>query len=190
MKYQKEYNDYISTISTKGAAVSFETAALIFNITSELAKNPNNQIWVDTGSGFSSFLLRVVAKPFDHITVYSFDDHEGWLGKTIDYCKSLGVSTDNITLWNDRPDLEKKCSFVFHDLGDRNVRATNASEVLNMLEPRGTLIFDDLHKSDMKAKIDEAIKNAGLHYHDLEQIKSKTLDSFGRWAGLVLQSNA
>jgi hypothetical protein len=190
VEYAEQYKDYITTISSKGAAVSYETAALIFNILSELVKNEQEQIWVDTGSGFSSFLLRAIAKQNPLVTVYSFDDHEGWLLKTIDYCAAQDVSIDNIMLWNDRPNLNGKCSFVFHDLGDRHTRATNAGAVLDMLAENGQLIFDDLHKRDMAVKIDEAIKARKLNYHEHEAIKAATLDNFGRWAGLIKKSSS
>ena len=57
-KYEKEikpfYDKYISEVSEKGWAISFETSLIIYHL---LVTNNFKKV-LDLGSGFTSFLLR------------------------------------------------------------------------------------------------------------------------------------
>jgi hypothetical protein len=188
--FETEYEYYTQNVSTTGAAVSFETTQLIVEILTELLKNKKEQIWVDTGSGFSSFVLRKLAQSHENIKVYSFDDNAGWLNKTISFCDQKQVSSKNILEWKDAPDLSNKCSFVFHDLGTRDVRHTTADAVLNMLELNGIIIFDDMHKENMREKIIQSIEKSNTKLVEQEETKTRTLDNFGRWVIKAIKTSS
>ena len=185
--FQEKYDEYTTNISHKGAAISLETVILLCEICENFIKSQESQIWVDTGSGFSSYVLRFISREFKTISVYSFDDNQEWLQKTIDFCKKNDVSTENILLWDDThvQKLKEQCTVIFHDLGNRKLRSKTIASVIEMLKNDGIIIFDDMHKGDLKSKIEKCVENAKLEFFDLEETKTKTIDEFGRWVAVA-----
>ena len=172
------YDDYTKRISTSDAAISLETAFYLWDLCEK--KNPN--VVVDTGSGFSSFVLRLWAKQSKkEVIVYSFDDNEYWIEKSISFSKQHELDIRNFVIWNDRNISIKNADIVLHDLGDMSTRSRTLKIVSSMLNQHGTLILDDLHKTAYNTDAQTFFKSQRRTITKL----AETIDAFGRFAGSV-----
>jgi len=139
----------------------------------------------DLGSGFSSFILRRYAKGADpQPTVYSVDNHEGWLGKTREYLSRHNLSADNVMLWENFIAQAEPGSFdlVFHDMGFMDFREETLEPVLSLTRPGGHIILDDVHKPAYRRFTHKMLDDKGLEWLSLKRI---TVDNRARYSYLV-----
>lgn len=177
---EPDYKKYVKEVSTVDMAVSLETAVFLRVMCYKLRP----QRILDLGSGFSSFVFRSYAASQDKsIYICSVDDNLQWLEKTRNYLLAYNLAAEKLISW-DQIDKERENSFdlVFHDLGNMQTRTTTLQKVTRFVKPRtGYLLLDDIHKRDYRRYSFEVLK-----FYELQDsnLKSYTLDSFGRYAWL------
>lgn len=183
------YNDYVTNVSTAQWAISLETSSLIWAILDEL----NATRIMDTGSGWSSYVLRAWAKKQRRdVHVTSVDCDQLWLKKSVEYCKKHDVSLECFVHWNDEE--EKKLlndtsfDFILHDLGNREVRMRTISSVTSMLSDESSIIlYDDMHKDDVRSSTEKQIEISGLSV--VSHLTIHTHDKFGRFGWVAKKSS-
>lgn len=183
---RRDYEDYVSTVSTVDMAVSWETARLLYALASIL--RPREAL--DLGSGFSSFVLRKYAAQADQeCRVTSIDDNRHWLNQTAAYLQRSGLNGERVDHWDDfcRATSGGKFDLVFHDLGDMTLRAAALPVVLRCLAPRGVLVLDDMHKVVYRRQAERQVRHKGLRVFSARR---QTLDSIGRFSEIALRASA
>ena len=157
-----------------GSEISVELSEYIIN----LCKEKSPQTILDMGSGWSSFLFRTICQ---NSFVLSIDDNKDWLTKTVEFCKQHNVEPKNMVLWNDLNVHEYKNTFdiALHDFGNRQARSEVLPFVINMMKSGGILIIDDMHKKDLRVRVEEILQQNNLNWTDL---KYCTLDKASRYA--------
>ena len=169
-----QYDIYTHNVSTPGAAVSLQTCVFLWNLCNKLQP----KTLVDTGSGFSSYVFRRWAQP-NNATVYSIDDNADWLARSKQFCEEQNVYTDNFLLFKDIVIIQKQTAdLVLHDLGNRETRKQSLGIIYDLCKRGGTIVFDDMHKSDLRKHVSDFLIDKKLQHVDHS---AETLDSFGRY---------
>jgi predicted O-methyltransferase YrrM len=172
------YRTYVSTISLEDHAVSWEAARYLFHAV-QVAKP---QRILDLGSGYSSLIFRTYQARFAPETVVvSVDDDAEWLGKTTDFLQANGISTQHCVTWETflSSYANQSYDFILYDMGNMYTRAENLTKIVDVMEPTGSLIIDDVHFPFYAMVVFETIGNYGLR---LQSLKRETLDKYGRYA--------
>jgi predicted O-methyltransferase YrrM len=157
---------YTSTISSKGMALSLETAALIWVLCEE--RKPSSVL--DLGSGFSSFVIRSWAKQnATSLPVWSVDDDTSWLQRSKLFCEEQGVGTTNFATWVDFQREQTQFDLVIYDLGRMQCRSKNLVRALNFRSPDGVVVVDDMHKFNYAKEVRQAIGDLGLVGTDMRE---------------------
>ena len=174
----KIYRTYVSTISLEDHAVSWEAARYLFQAVQEA--KPKRIL--DLGSGYSSLIFRTYQAKFaPETTVVSVDDDAEWLEKTKAFLQANEISTDHCITWEEflttYPD--QSYDFILYDMGNMYTRAENLTKIVDVMEPIGSLIIDDVHFSFYAMVVFEVIGNYRLR---LQSLKRETLDKYGRYA--------
>lgn len=175
------YYEYVNSISTADMAISLETSILL----AFLCKNIKPKLLLDTGSGFSSFLLRTMVSNSSDAKVVSVDHDKYWLEMTKLFLKSKGITTNFLYTWEEYISLPfEKYDLIFHDLGNmENHRKNTLSFLLRRVrEGQGLLILDDMHKIPYSKFVKRYLKKMNC---DLYNLKPYTLDEFQRFAMVV-----
>lgn len=176
----REHAFYVANVSSPDMAASLETARMLW----QLCEATQPERLLDTGSGFSSYILRTWAADQPGAVVWSVDDDARWLERTEAFLTSRGLSTDNLTTWG-RFAANKIADFdlVFHDLGSMPTRQRTLPQVLSRVAPRtGVLVLDDMHKPQYEsAAIAELYRRDALFF----DARAWTHDAFQRRATVV-----
>ena len=174
------YEEYISTISTGGMALSLE-ASVFMSVLCQIHK-PKSIL--DLGSGFSSAAFRLYAmnvEPKPHIV--SIDDSQEWLDKTGEFLTQHNLEPSNLITWESfLKENQDSFDFILHDLGSMKTREKILPEVLSLVSHGGVIVLDDIHKKNYRKSAKRVVDEKGLIYHNL---KSFTQDRFERYCGLV-----
>ena len=178
---QNHYEDYCTRYSHKVHVVSCEQAAFVLNACRVL--QPRRL--VDFGSGFSSYVLRKYAQESRQCMVWSVDDDEQWMLKTIQFLREQGLPTDGVMMaeafftqhQNDRFD------FIFYDLGNMRTREDYFERMLPLRSEQSMAMIDDVHKQDYRSFVVKVLKEQGIPYYNLKNI---TLDEYGRYAFAII----
>lgn len=179
-----EFTEYTNTVSFEGMPISFETACLLWSLCE--ATHPKRIL--DMGSGFSSFLFRRYqstsqSKP----EVWSVDENTEWLEKTRTYLSSRGLSDDKLISGAEFQAMYKgRFDLISLDLGHMSRRPDIFEELLELRNPEGLIILDDLHNSEYRTEISRRLKSqsAVAGY----SVRWLTLDKFLRYCLLVRPS--
>jgi predicted O-methyltransferase YrrM len=174
------HEKYVTDVSTPEMAASLEVSVLL----DHLCRATRPKAILDLGSGFSSFVLRRYAQQIADVTVFSVDDHGGWLGKTETYLNDHDLPTDHLVEL-DEFDFEAHhggVDLVFHDLGSMEVRKETLPAVLETPRSDGLIVLDDFHKGHYRQYVHSTL--AGVTY-DLYELRDLTEDEFGRFAALA-----
>lgn len=174
------YLDYVSRISWADHAVSLETAAVL----AQLCEKRRPARVLDTGSGYSSYVLRKFTAGFGgHVT--SVDDDREWMEKTRGFLAAHGLSESGAMLDWQRFTSTSHLRFdlIFHDLGTFETRIRTAWEVTSLLAPEGAIVYDDVHEPRVRRSVRAACGAAGRPYYSM---RSVTLDAISRYAALSL----
>jgi predicted O-methyltransferase YrrM len=171
------WSEYVSTVSVADHAVSLESATYLLWLCERLA--PRRLL--DTGSGFSSYVLRGWAANHD-ATVLSLDNDLVWLRRTENYLASKGLSTDGLMEWDKFDALSHEpFDLVLHDLGDPAVRVASMEAIAGTVAPAGVVLFDDLHFQAVYKEARRVTAVAGRRFLGLRPV---TIDPLRRYAGL------
>jgi predicted O-methyltransferase YrrM len=133
---------------------------------------------MDTGSGFSSFVMRREAISKGGIHHVALEDNEFWLGKTREFLTAEGVPNDNVLSWNDYQKSPGKFDLIFHDLGNPTTRILSLPTIRDSVTPGGLLLLDDMHKQHYAPHVPNILGDGWA----LESLLGLTLDSLGRFA--------
>jgi predicted O-methyltransferase YrrM len=172
--------DYCREVSTPEMAVSLRSAALL----AALCRLSHPRRILDTGSGFSSFVLRRVAPASEPPQVWSVDDDARWLARTAAFLRRHGLPEGRLLAWEDFVTSgERDFDLIFHDLGRaERIRLDVLPDVCRRLARRGLLLLDDFHKRAYRGAARRILSAAGLAPVPL---RHHTLDGFGRFAALA-----
>jgi hypothetical protein len=180
---QEPYREYLKNVSEM--APSLKTLELLLRLCTSGA------YVMDLGTGFSSYVLRQYMTDLD-INIMSIDDNAGWLGKTKDYCKSMGapeqddLGRDGWVQWNLLPNEnvgKDMVDVVFMDLGTTRRRVYYYEELLEKYcNERTFILFDDMHKKILHHALHQELKS--YTYLDIP-VMDITKDKFGRYCKLI-----
>lgn len=171
---------YTAEVSNAYQAASLEIIGFLLAV----AELTHARRIVDLGSGFSSFVLRRwAAAQDDPPTIWSVDDHEGWLEKTRGWLEGMGVTADNTAFWDDFIAMEHEpFDLVFHDLGRMDKRAAVLEQVLGLAREGGLVILDDVHKPEFRASAQATLAAKGMQSYSLKRL---VRDDIARYSDLV-----
>jgi predicted O-methyltransferase YrrM len=175
-KLRETYDQYIGEISPANMAVSLELSSFLLAV----CRVKRYTRLLDLGSGLSSFVFRCYADETPGVTVFSVDDDEAWLAKTVGFLKKKGVGTTNVMSLHQFHSLrETGFDCILHDMNFVEVRINQVGEVLAMIRPGGLVVFDDVHKADYRAGLlDKLAGERGSVF----TLKPVTEDQFGRYS--------
>jgi predicted O-methyltransferase YrrM len=170
-------------------AVSLRTSQFLY----VLAKAIGARRILDLGSGFSSFVLRLYSmNAGKDAVVYSVDDDENWLAKTVEFLRDSQVREDFLMGWQSfLQSAPGSFDLIFHDLGNMVLRAQTLPFVLSQLEAKGVFVLDDMHKTGAGPEggypriARRAVRQAGL---TLLSARLYTLDGYRRYCEIALPS--
>lgn len=180
--FRSAIEHYTSQVSNSEMALSLQTTALL----SSLCKSTRPAKLLDTGSGFSSYVLRKYAKECsDGAVVYSVDDSAEWLERTREYLAGHGIDVENLYHWRVFRDREERgFNIILHDLGSIPTRIETLRDVVAMLADDGVLLLDDYHKPKLRFAAEPLLKQQGFQ---LISLRSFTFDSLGRYAAIAFR---
>jgi predicted O-methyltransferase YrrM len=178
---QSAHESYTTSISSKGMALSLETAAVIW-VLCEL-RQPKSII--DLGSGFSSFVVRKwVQERSKSSTVTSVDDDELWLMKSSQYCHDSGIKNiDRFEYWKTFKSQTNNGKFdlILYDLGRMKVRFENINFSLNLCADDGIVVIDDMHKFNYAIEVKRVVNELGFVACDLKNVSTDAHENRHCW---------
>lgn len=167
------YRNYLKETGGSPAwAISPQLAGFIVQI--QRFKDWQPKTVLDLGSGFTSWLLRVL---FPCANVRSLDHDPRWLSLTKGYLERKGVSSDGLELYQPGSDWGGSYDLIILDLGVPQ-REQLIPSLYRALEPGGILICDDAHRPSLANACAALEQEHGAELHWLWM----TLDEFGRYA--------
>lgn len=140
---------------------------------------------LDLGSGFSSYALRYFKDKFSWNTeIYSIDNYDWWLGKTIDFCTQNEVDTNHFYIWKQIKDMEIPFELIFVDIEFRERRLKYFDPVYKrFLADKTFMLLDDMHMAVLRTKArsmeNRYIKHTVVHETIVEQRYSWLLEIEG-----------
>jgi len=173
------YERYVTEVSSPEMAVSLETAVFL----SVFLHHVGPTRVLDLGSGFSSFVMRLYGQENPEAVIFSVDDHDQWLQKTFQFLAQQSVSTMRVLHWDQFvSEAETGFDLIFHDLGNMETRKHVLHEVLQMLNKKGVVFLDDMHKGHYFDYVVDYLKAYEYNWYDL---KKYTLDQYKRFGVLL-----
>jgi predicted O-methyltransferase YrrM len=178
-EYRPLYTRYVTEVSRADVAISLEQVALL----AYLVRRSNFNRVLDTGSGFSSLVLRLEAVRKPGVQCVSVEDNAMWLEKTRDFLRANNAPDENLLLWDQFAASRTYTNFdlIYHDMGGMTTRLFSLPEVTTRLTPEGLLILDDMHFDCFAPHVENPLLN-GWHLSSLIKL---TMDSEGRYAAVA-----
>ncbi len=176
-------DEYGRQVSPPDMAISLRSASLL----AALCRLMRPRRILDTGSGFSSYVVRRYAPAGPPAGIWSVDDDERWLEQTRSFLKRHGVPDANLVSWDRFAGSgERDFDLIFHDLGRaESIRVQVLPDVCRRLARRGMILLDDFHKPRYRAAARRILAAAGLAHVPL---RHHTIDGFGRFAALACKA--
>jgi predicted O-methyltransferase YrrM len=178
-EYRPLHEDYVRAVSHPDIAISLEQAGLL----AYLARHTPVRRVLDTGSGFSSLVLRLEALDKPGMQCVSVDDNRMWLEKTRDVLRAHAAPGENLLLWDDFAASRSLTGFdlIYHDMGGMTTRIFSLPEVAARLADNGLLILDDMHFDSYAPHIENSLL-AGWSVSSMVKL---TMDPEGRYAAIA-----
>jgi predicted O-methyltransferase YrrM len=174
------YQRYVKQVSSPEFAASFETACLLHAMCTLL--RPARML--DLGSGFSSVVLRLHAQEAGEGAVCTVDDDPVWLARTLEFLQAVELPGGDFLLWSEFRKSPGTFDFIFHDLGDMELRGRSLQSILGRVSGNGVVVLDDMHMKAYRPVAEAAVRAAGMR---LVSVRRLTLDELGRYAHLALR---
>ncbi len=177
--------DYGTTVSTPDMAVSLPSAAFL----AALCNVTRPMRVLDTGSGFSSYVLRRFASHNgQRAEVWSVDDDKQWLAKTREYLAAQSMGDERLLVWERFAATDhREFDLIFHDLGQTpEIRLDALPDVCSRISSRGLMLLDDFHKHRYRARAGRILDHAGFK---VVPMRHHTIDEMGRYAALARPRN-
>lgn len=173
------YHEYVTRVSSPDMAISVELASFLL----ALCWRTHPARVLDTGSGFSSFVLRTYQVDHPDVDVWSVDDDADWLRKTGDFLRAHGLPSMGLVTWEQFQVVEHGgFNVILHDMGDMVTRRETLPRVLACAMPGGCVVLDDMHVDGYAQSVHEVVE--GTAYR-VTSLRSLTLDRYGRYSSLV-----
>lgn len=134
---------------------------------------------LELGSGFSSWVLREwQRREGPSSEVWTVDDEEPWLLKTVGELKSLKFRTDHCMTYANLQNmpLVEYFDVIFLDMDSTATRVENARKVVEWLKHGGILLMDDWHMEHYRVPMTSALEEMGMGV----VAKPGTADQWGR----------
>tara|TARA_R110001592_G_scaffold329756_2_gene611658 strand:+ start:1081 stop:1662 length:582 start_codon:yes stop_codon:yes gene_type:complete len=177
-KFEKAYNEYITSVSNEDMAISREACLYILRFCLE-----NKPLKItDLGSGITSYALRLYQQySDDDVIVFSVDDDKKWLSKSKEFCNKHNLNTDNF-LYNIESLQEHKNQFdlVIHDYGNIPIRTSNTVNAFNLAKISGTVVYDDCHKESYYIYLKNTLKTLSQEIIELPETEDKLFTNSSR----------
>ncbi len=174
----RDWLDYVANVSWADQAVSLETAGYLAWLCEEV--NPRRVL--DTGSGFSSYVMRRYARDHDAFVV-SVDDDAQWMRTTATYLEKHGLSSKGLMMWTEFIAQEHEpFDLIFHDLGSQEIRLMSMPIIADLASHDAPLVFDDVHYREIH---DAARATAKKMERRFVSLRTVTRDVIGRFAALA-----
>jgi predicted O-methyltransferase YrrM len=144
------YRQYVREVSSPDHAASLEVSVYL----DVVCRARQAKRMLDTGSGFSSYVLRRYAMEHPGAEVVSADHSSEWLGKTRDFLATKDVSVDGLITW-EAVEQQPPQAFdvIFHDVAGGDVREDGMPIVARLLRPGGCIVFDDAHHRGHRSRM-------------------------------------
>jgi protein-L-isoaspartate O-methyltransferase len=175
------YENYTRNVSDPVFAISLRLATAMM-VLCDIAK-PTRLL--DTGSGFSSYILRLwAARKGGDVT--SVDHDTAWLGRTRDYLEASSLPVSNLLTWDAfEKDVHDPFEFILHDIGPGwEDRPAKLAPVLAHAGPNSLVVLDDMHKPGYERHARRVLSDRGFEIYSL---RAHTLDMIGRFAWLAIR---
>jgi predicted O-methyltransferase YrrM len=180
---REPYDDYTRNVSDQQWAISLRlaTAMLVLCDISKPAR------LLDTGSGFSSYALRLWATR-NGSEVTSVDHDPEWLRRTKEYLEASSLPVSNLLTWHAfAKDVHDPFDFILHDIGpgmeDRRAKLVS---VLAHAGRSSLVVLDDMHRSPgYERHARKVLSDRGFEIYSMRRLH--TLDQFGRFAWLAIR---
>ncbi len=178
------YQDYVSRVSWADHAVSLRTATVLL----QLCETRAPRRLLDTGSGYSSYVLRRYAKDAG-AEVVSVDDDAEWMAKTEGFLADYGLAeSGRLTMWEDfKREQPEPFDLIFHDMGTGGMRVETLSQVSDLASPTGCIVYDDVQQTGIRS---EAKRVTAERHRRLISLVDVTNDEINRYAALSLPAPA
>ena len=174
------YLDYVARVSWADHAVSLETAACLL----QMCETYRPERVLDTGSGYSSYVLRRYAMA-SGAEVVSVETDEAWLAKTSAYLEQMEVGTAGLVSWAQfQRTPPQPFGLIFHDLANGDVRTKSMRLMTELIAADGHLVFDDMQSAQHRLEAKRVTAAAGRRYFSMARV---TMDTIGRYAGLSVR---
>jgi predicted O-methyltransferase YrrM len=170
------YGRYVHEVSSPDHAASLEVCVYLDMV----CRARQAKRMLDTGSGFSSYVLRRYAATQSGAAVVSADHSQDWLGKTKDFLAANDLSVDGLIAW-EAIERQPRSTFdvIFHDVAGGRIRETGMPIVARLLRPGGCVVFDDAHHQGHRAQMYRTAHEFALRTFSLRRW---VLDRYGRYA--------
>ena len=185
-RLEKDYQAYVTSISTADMAISIRLAALLAFICEE----SHPKVIYDLGSGFSSFVLHLYAsnclpKPI----VYSVDGDASWLEASQKFLKERHLEVDATQFYTFEDfclaDI-KKGDLVLLDIfhTQDGSRAAVLEKLKHWIKDSTLIVVDDMSKLNYRQTVYTWAKNMNIACMDLLPF---TQDIYGRFSSLLFK---
>jgi len=180
-EYRTLHAAYTTSVSDTLNAISLRQVALLAFL---IRTRPVSRV-LDTGSGFSSFVLGNEAKRKENVTHFAVEDNEFWRGRTKEFLHENNLPPENVISWKAFQADSSLCDFdlVFHDLGNMTTRILSLSQIEPRLSSQGWLILDDMHKPTYCPHALRMLDERWI----AQSLVELTLDAVGRFAYICRQ---
>lgn len=170
------YHDYTLHVSPPQMAIALETAAYTLWVSQRITLRSA----VDFGSGFTSYVLRLVCDD-----VWSVDDSPEWLDWTRTFLDRYRQDTSQLVTWNDYRTRDLTHDLVVYDFSCGQMRDDNFDFAVGQLRAGGIGVMDDANHQDHQTSMHKAARK---HGYGLFGLQDWTRDQYHRFAALIVAS--
>lgn len=173
------YRTYVQGVSSADHAASLEVSVYLDTVCK--ARRPTRLL--DTGSGFSSYVLRRHATRHPGVEVVSADDSAEWLERTRAFLEAQDLSVGRLITWDEIGRLPHEAfDLIFHDVAGGQIREDGMPVVAKLLRPGGCIVFDDAHHHGHRRRMVQTARESSMRTFSLRRW---VLDGYGRYAILA-----
>ena len=171
---------YLNNISQGMMPISLNTARFLYDWCYE----HRPRLILDSGSGFSSFVLRKykLMVPGLNVRVITIDNKESWLDKTRQFLRDCGLGAEDCWSASDFSIYSDLFSFdlIFEDY-DINFRNKRLKYDMRHLKNSGHIILDDMHLGRTRSMLGSYVRTDQIQIKDLFYLA----DKFGRFPAIL-----
>lgn len=175
-RLERAYGDYTAHVSPANMAMSLESCAYIMWLALQL----DVKRAIDFGSGFTSYVLRVVCDD-----VVSVDDSPEWLAWTHTFLERHNMHHGRLVLWDDfEPADQTEFGLVVYDFSAGNIRDEHFMDAVAAIAPGGVGVMDDaMHVNHQKSMRDAALAFG----YEMCGVEDWTRDEYSRYAAIIIR---